>query len=293
MPELPEVECVRLSLERLVVGRRIKAVRVRRADVITGEADKGALLVGDKVSRVLRHGKQLAIVGSGGGCVCVHLGMSGQFCVMGLEQADATLNERTTAGFGSLQQLKPPAHTHVLWEFDDSLALRFTDPRRFGGLWTYASEDDLVDQRWSVLGHDALQITPGQLSNALAQTRRGLKAALLDQHLVAGLGNIYVDELLFNAKLHPLMPACELNHARVPGLVRQMKTLLAGAIQRGGSSLRDYVDGANQRGSQQTRHRVYGRGGQPCKRRGCSSTIHNEQVAGRTTAWCPSCQRGL
>ena len=284
------MECVRLSLERLVVGRRIKAVRVSRADVITGRADKGALLVGDKVSRVLRHGKQLAIVGNGGRCICVHLGMSGQLCVMGLERTGATLKERTTTGLGSRPQLKSPAHTHVLWQFDGNLALRFTDPRRFGGLWTYANEDDLLAQRWSVLGHDALRITPGQFSNGLAQTRRSLKAALMDQHLVAGLGNIYVDELLFNAKLHPLMPACEVAHSRVPGLVRQMKTLLAGAILRGGSSLRDYVDGANQQGSQQTRHRVYGRAGMPCKRRGCRGTIHSEQVAGRTTAWCPSCQ---
>jgi len=125
----------------------------------------------------------------------------------------------------------------------------------------------------------------------LSRTTRSLKAALLDQHLIAGLGNIYVDELLFNAKLHPLVPACELDPKRVPGLVRQMKTLLRGAVLRGGSSLRDYVDGANQRGSQQTRHRVYGRAGMACKRRGCGGVIESEQVAGRTTAWCPRCQR--
>lgn len=291
MPELPEVECVRLSLERLVVGRQIVSVRVSRADVITGPTDRCALLVGDKVSGVLRHGKQLAIVGSGGGCVSVHLGMSGQLCVMGLEQADAALKERTTTGLGSRIQPRPPAHTHVVWQLSNDLALRFTDPRRFGGLWTYASEEDLITKRWSVLGYDALRITPGQLAKGLSRTSRSLKATLLDQHLVAGLGNIYVDELLFNAKLHPLMPANTLEPKRVPGLVRRMKTLLSGAIERGGSSLRDYVDGANQRGSQQARHRVYGRAGLPCKRRGCNSTIHSEQVAGRTTAWCPKCQK--
>ncbi|MFK7789057.1 MAG: bifunctional DNA-formamidopyrimidine glycosylase/DNA-(apurinic or apyrimidinic site) lyase [Phycisphaeraceae bacterium] len=291
MPELPEVACVCLSLERLLVGRLIEAVRVKRRDIITGPADTAALLVGDTVSAVIRHGKQLAIVGSGGGCVCVHLGMSGQLCVMGNEQAGTSPKKRSAVTNGSLLLNDLPAHTHVLWQLTDGVALRFTDPRRFGGLWTFSDSEKLVTERWSKLGPDALRITPGQLSRGLSGTTRSLKAALLDQNLVAGLGNIYVDELLFNAKLHPLLPANALDPAQVPGLVRRMKTLLHGAIERGGSSLRDYVDGANQRGSQQDRHRVYGRSGLPCKRRGCGGVIMSEQVAGRTTAWCPSCQR--
>lgn len=290
MPELPEVECVRLSLERLLVGRPVEAVRVSRPGVITGPADDRALLVGDKVSAVLRHGKQLAIVGSDR-CVCVHLGMSGQLCVMGNEQAGTSPKKRTAAAKGSQLERRLPPHTHVLWLLDGGFALRFTDPRRFGGLWTFADSDALFAQRWSQLGPDALRITPGQLCQGLSRTKRSLKAALLDQHLIAGLGNIYVDELLFNAKVHPLLPACELGPKPVPSLVRQMKTLLRGAVQRGGSSLRDYVDGANQRGSQQDRHRVYGRAGKACKRRACGGVIESEQIAGRTTAWCPSCQK--
>lgn len=290
MPELPEVACVGLSLERLLVGRRVEAVRVSRPGVITGSRGDRALLVGDKVSRVSRHGKQLAIVGSGGGCVCVHLGMSGQLCVMGKGQA-ATTKRRTTPPSGSGLDAAVPAHTHVLWRLDGGLGLRFTDPRRFGGLWTFVDEAALVAKRWSRLGPDALSIGPRELSHALSKTRRSLKAALLDQSLIAGLGNIYVDELLFNAKLHPLLPGNELDPAHLPGVVRRMRTLLHGAIARGGSSLRDYVDGDGQQGSQQMRHRVYGRGGLVCKRRGCGAVIHSEQVAGRTTAWCPSCQR--
>jgi formamidopyrimidine-DNA glycosylase len=288
MPELPEVECVRLSLERLVVGRTIAAVRVSRADVIRGPADDRAMLVGDRVTGVIRRGKQLAILGEGGGCVCVHLGMSGQLCVT---EAGPTLNKRANSKTGSVPGDTLPAHTHVYFYFEGGLGLRFTDPRRFGGLWTFDNEDELIAKRWSRLGPDALGITPGQLYHGLTGTKRSLKAALLDQHVVAGLGNIYVDELLFNAKLHPLSVANELERAHVPGLVRRMKTLLRGAIERGGSSLRDYVDAENQRGSQQTRHRVYGRTGQRCKRRGCSGVIESEQVSGRTTAWCPSCQR--
>ena len=285
MPELPEVECVRLSLERLVVGRTVTAVRVSRSEVITGPANDQALLVGDKMSKVIRHGKQLAIVGRAGGCVCVHLGMSGQLCV-----TRPTLTKRLNVTSGSDLGDELPAHTHVYWQLDDGLGLRFTDPRRFGGLWTFKDEQALFARRWSSLGPDALQITPGQLSQGLKRTRRSLKAALLDQHIIAGLGNIYVDELLFNAKLHPLMASNELDRSQTHGLVRRIKTLLKGAIELGGSSLRDYVDADNQKGSQQSRHRVYGRGGQRCKRRGCSSIIQSEQVAGRTTAWCPSCQ---
>ena len=290
MPELPEVECVRLSLERLVVGRRVASVRVSRPDVISGPRDAASLLAGDKVSSVIRHGKQLAILGSRGGCVCVHLGMSGQLCVAAGAPVDTCVLKRTGTTSGSPAGADLPPHTHVVWVFEGGLPVRFTDPRRFGGLWTFESEQQLITGRWSALGPDALRITPGQLSAGLSGTQRGLKAALLDQNLVAGLGNIYVDELLFSAKLHPLLSANELAPKQVPGLVRRMKTLLNGAIERGGSTLRDYVDAENRRGSQQARHRVYGRSGMRCKRRGCLGTIESQQIAGRTTTWCPSCQ---
>ena len=292
MPELPEVECVRLSLERLLVGRRVASVRVSRPGVITGSRENEALLVGDKVSGVVRHGKQLALLGSRGGCVCVHLGMSGQLCVEH-EAGSRPSNGRSKATTGSIPAQGWPPHTHLVWSLEGGPWLRFTDPRRFGGLWTFSSQAELMKRRWSRLGPDALRIGPAAMASGLAKTKRSLKAALLDQHLVAGLGNIYVDELLFNAKLHPLMPACKLDPKAVPGLVRRMKTLLTGAVERGGSSLRDYVDGENNRGTQQDRHRVYGRAGMRCKRRGCCGVIESEQVAGRTTAWCPACQPRL
>jgi formamidopyrimidine-DNA glycosylase len=290
MPELPEVECVCLSLQRLVVGRTIEAVRVGRSDVITGSSRDASLLVGDAVARVIRRGKQLALVGAGGGCVSVHLGMSGQLCVVEVEAAGPPHKQRTASPSGSVDLMGLPIHSHVVWRLDDGRRLRFTDPRRFGGVWTFASEAALLAERWSQLGPDALRITPSELTQGLSQTRRGLKAALLDQSVVAGLGNIYVDELLFNAKLHPLTPAHRIDAATTRSLVQRMRTLLNGAIARGGSSLRDYVDGENQRGSQQTRHRVYGRAGRRCKRRGCSGVIESDQIAGRTTAWCPRCQ---
>ena len=168
--------------------------------------------------------------------------------------------------------------------------MRFTDPRRFGGLWTFAQLDVLIDQRWAALGPDALTVTPNELYRRLSATRRSLKAALLDQGLLAGLGNIYVDELLFGTRLHPLTPADTVDRSLAGSLVRRMRTLLTRAIERGGSSLRDYIDGQGERGTQQNHHRVYGRSGQRCYRRSCPAVICCDQVAGRTTAWCPGCQ---
>lgn len=294
MPELPEVECVRRSLERLVVGRRVETVRVTRPNVIRGVTDPAALLEGDRIDRIVRHGKQLALIGRQGACICVHLGMSGQLCVVsrpGEQRRRPTIIQRPDQKKSSIPLPGLPPHTHVLWLLEGGHALRFTDPRRFGGLWTFPDAEQLQAVRWSSLGSDALSITPGLLYKGLSTTRRSLKAALLDQNLVAGLGNIYVDELLFGIGLHPMTPAKSLDMQQAASLVRRMRSLLAGAIARGGSSLRDYVDAENQRGSQQDRHRVYGRAGQRCRRRGCQATIQSDQIAGRTTAWCPDCQQ--
>lgn len=293
MPELPEVECVRRSLERLVVGRRVESVRVTRRDVVTGAADPATLLAGDRVQRVLRHGKQLALLGRQGACVCVHLGMSGQLCVLPrIRPNNRTPSpyQRTTGQNRSINLPECPAHTHILWQLEGGVWLRFTDPRRFGGVWTFAQLDDLITERWGRLGADALTIGPALLHRRLSATQRPLKAALLDQQLVAGLGNIYVDELLFGARLHPLRPGSTIDRPTSESLVRRMRTLLGHAIDRGGSSLRDYVDAESRRGSQQDHHRVYGRAGQPCRRRSCRAVICSQQVAGRTTAWCPGCQ---
>jgi len=123
----------------------------------------------------------------------------------------------------------------------------------------------------------------------LSRTRRGLKAALLDQALIAGLGNIYVDELLFACGLHPLVPAHQVNPAQLPGVVRRMRRLLGRAIEAGGSSLRDYRDADGRPGSYQCCHKVYGRAGLPCAR--CGRSLASAPVAGRTTVWCPACQR--
>ncbi len=273
MPELPEVETVRRTLSDAVVGRAVERVEVRRADVVvTGSPGCDTLLSGDVIERVDRHGKQVAVVGRSGACVCIHLGMSGRLCV----------------------DPRPlPTHAHVVWQFTSAGAepgqLVFSDARRFGGVWSFGDVAGLWSMRWSRLGPDALLAESAGLFASFQRTTRGLKAVLLDQSVLAGLGNIYVDELLWATRWLPGRPACSLGRAEVATLVRAMRRLLGRAVEAGGSTLRDYVDAHGQAGGFQTLHRAYGRAGQPCHR--CQTPMTTDQLAGRTTVWCPTCQR--
>lgn len=278
MPELPEVETVRRTLGVRVVGRRVTDVDVQRPDVVRGER---SLLRGQSIRGVIRHGKQLAIVGEDQTCICIHLGMSGQLLCLARDA-----QRPPSSGTGPRKQVSD--HVHVVWQLDDGSTLAFRDPRRFGGVWSFTSRRDLHETRWAKLGPDGLLITPGQLHAGLSRTQRALKAALLDQHLVAGLGNIYVDELLFAVGLHPRKLASEITKGESGRLVRALRRLLGRAIEAGGSTLRDYVDAEGQAGGYQTRHRVYGRGGQPCRR--CRTLLETMALAGRTTVACRQCQ---
>lgn len=266
MPELPEVETVRRGVDAHAVGRRIEAVRIRRRDVVRGDLRP---MAGQVLSAASRHGKQLALITDTGPLACVHLGMSGSLRVA---------PDRT-----------PRAnHVHAVWVLDGGLELRFRDPRRFGGVFGFPDLQQLRTARWNALGPDATVINPSNLHRRLASTTRALKAALLDQQLVAGLGNIYVDELLYAARLNPMRPAHTVDRPAAKRLVARMRPLLQTAIDAGGSSLRDHVGADGAAGAFQDRHRVYGRGGQPCRR--CRATLSVAAVAQRTTVWCPGCQ---
>ncbi|MEM8738470.1 MAG: bifunctional DNA-formamidopyrimidine glycosylase/DNA-(apurinic or apyrimidinic site) lyase [Planctomycetota bacterium] len=289
MPELPEVETVRRTLEARVVGRRVVNVWVERADVVRG--DTAGLLRGERVERVTRRGKQLAMIGDVGGCLCVHLGMSGSLRLGKGDTGTEVPEPRGRAGEvpGRIPGGIPGGdHVHVVWGLEGGDEVRFRDPRRFGGVWMFGSEAELHERRWDKLGPDGLSITPGQLHAGLSRTRRALKAALLDQHLVAGLGNIYADELLFAVRIHPLRRADSVSPDEARRLVRTARRLLDRAIKAGGSTLRDYTDAYGQAGGFQTRHRVYGRAHQPCPR--CRIPLDTLVVAGRTTTACPTCQ---
>lgn len=274
MPELPEIESLRRSLEPRLLHRVIRRAELRRPDFAqldTGAAPKPRnLLAGDRVVSLHRLGKQLAILGASGRVMCVHLGMSGQLL-------------HTQPG-----QVAPADHVHVRWTLDDGARLHFRDPRRFGGLWLGRDLDSLRTHRWNALGPDALTITPKQLEAALGGSSRSLKAALLDQRALAGVGNIYADEALFRAALHPLTPCRAVTRDEWAALARSTRAVLRDAIRRGGSTLRDYRDANGDAGGFQTRHRVYGREGLACV--ACETPIVRILVAQRSTCWCPSCQ---
>lgn len=282
MPELPEVERVRQSLAAHVIGRRVVKVSIRRAEVVdfgslaarTAAAMQQALLVGRTITALERRGKQIAVLtdGDSAPALCIHLGMTGSVIHQSLPLAPA--DEK---------------HAHLLWHLDSERVFFFHDPRRFGGIWCYPAFSELFNHRWRDLGEDALTITPQTLHEKLQRTDRHLKAVLLDQSILAGLGNIYVDELLFARGLHPMMRASRLKPEAVSELVITMRDLLHRAIHSGGSSLRNYVDANGQTGGFQFQHLVYGRGGKACLR--CGAMLKTKIVAGRTTVFCAKCQR--
>ena len=284
MPELPEVEHLRRSLASRLTGARIKNVELLRTDIVRRwPARRGnpaeRLLAGSTVASLDRKGKQLAIVAESGHGLVVQLGMSGQVRWAADGAGNRTLD-----------------HVHARWWVRDRAGiagvLEFRDPRRFGGLSPFESREDLDSRLWGDLGIDAVdggEMRLGEVILAAAKgSRRPLKSLLLDQSVIAGIGNIYADEALFAAGLNPRVRAGRLDHIAANRLAQEVRRTLLLAIDSGGSTLRDYVDATGRSGSFQFAHRVYGRAGLDCLR--CRQRLKDGVVAGRTTVWCPGCQ---
>lgn len=287
MPELPEVEHLRRTLEPRIVGARVVAVDLRRRDVLRdgagrrrGKINSADLLAGTRITQLARHGKNLAIVGDSGRVICIHLGMSGQMFV------------RSASPSTPPRRKMQRDHIHCTWRLQTEhgdLELVFRDPRRFGGIWTFYSSDLLHRQRLCKLGPDALTINAAHLQRTLAGSDRAIKAALLDQRALAGVGNIYADEALFAAGIHPRSRGRSIPAGLVGSLAQAIRSVLGSAIKAGGSSIRDYVDGNGSLGEFTIQHQVYGRGGEPCAL--CGRRLRQSQIAQRTTVYCPKCQR--
>ena len=199
---------------------------------------------------------------------------------------------------GQLTCLAPNAsparsdHVHCRWSISDHTGqdlgvLCFRDPRRFGGLWTLPDARAL-ESRWAALGPDALRDDPEQALAQTAESRRAIKAALLDQQVIAGIGNIYADESLFHAGVLPTRPCRTLNNARRRALASAIRQVLQQAVERGGSTLRDFVNGTGAPGSYQHSRMVYGRAGLPCPT--CATPLASRVLQQRMTVWCPKCQ---
>lgn len=268
MPELPEVQTVVNTLRPKLLGRVIARVRLDRQDILTPpEVDLAAKLVGRTIGDIARRGKRIVFTLDTGERFYVHLGMSGRLGVHAPDEPAAR-------------------HTHLIVNFKALKGeLRFVDPRRFGGIWWLGR--DLPSE--GDMGPEPMQTRPHQLARRLQKTKRAIKNALLDQTVLAGLGNIYADESLFGAGLHPLTPADALSIEQVGRLNRSIKSTLRRALRHRGSTLRDYRDADGAPGAFQKLHRVYGREGKPC--RTCRTPITRIVLGGRSTHFCPKCQR--
>jgi formamidopyrimidine-DNA glycosylase len=274
VPELPEVETIVRDLRPRLVGRRLSAVRPasRHALRKPWHAAWNVEVAGRLVDQVRRRGKWILIDLEGEKFLVIHLGMTGQLVVTPAAES-------------------VPAHTHLIFPLDDGTQeLRFRDIRRFGSATLYSSGQELEDFFVEAgLGPEPFDLGAAYWRHCLRATKRCLKAVLLDQCVVAGVGNIYADESLFQARLHPARLACDLDDAEADRLRRALAAVLRRAIKRRGSSIRDYVGGSGLRGEYQNEFRVYGRTGEPCPR--CQTAIAHARLAGRSSHFCPKCQK--
>lgn len=271
MPELPEVETTRRSLEPALVGRRIERVTVRDRR-LRWPVPRGfeASMTGATIASTSRRAKYL-LIDTDRGHVIVHLGMSGSLCVV----------SRSTP---------PRVHDHIDVELDDGTLLRFHDPRRFGS-WHWIEGDPATHPLLAALAPEPL--TDAFDGLYLHRVTRGRSAAikqiLMNGTLVTGVGNIYASEALHRAAINPKTSARRLSPARCSLLVDAVKETLGRAIAAGGSTLRDYVDGRGNPGYFQQEYAVYERAGEPCPR--CGGTVKGFRQGQRSTYYCPGCQR--
>jgi formamidopyrimidine-DNA glycosylase len=283
MPELPEVETVVRGLRKVLLGRLVIEVRLGKTDFIDDPAAVERELPGKRITAVRRFGKFILLdlaSGANGSAVAntqpgteaqtllVHLGMTGQLRVFPAE-------------------MPVDPHTHVFLTLDDGRELRYTDIRRFGRMGVVTA--DHSQNGLGELGVDPLEASEEELSEALRGHRARIKALLLDQSALRGLGNIYADESLWRAKIHPLRLASRLTEKELRALYRAVQHVLKEAIRLKGSSISNYVDAEGRPGAFQQRHRAYQRDGKKCSR--CGTIIQRIIVSGRSTHFCPHCQK--
>jgi formamidopyrimidine-DNA glycosylase len=285
MPELPEVETVRRGLAPFLEGRRIKRAQTKRADLRFPFPKRFAKrLEGRRVTALTRRAKYMLAELDDGNVWVTHLGMTGRWTVIGQEKQP-----------GDFYYSEPPdpAHTHVVLETDKGARLEYNDPRRFGYMDLIARDAFEAHPWFKGLGPEPLgnEFSAPYLAEALAGKKANIKAALLDQRIVAGLGNIYVVEALHRASVAPARAAGGLSKARLERLTPAIRRVLEEAIAAGGSTLSDYANVDGKQGAFQQRFRVYDREGERCVTPKCQGTIKRAVHAGRSTFWCPRCQR--
>jgi formamidopyrimidine-DNA glycosylase len=291
LPELPEVEVTRRAVGPHIVGRRIARVRTTAPSYffLTPPARLKRALTGRSVVALERHGKYLVALLDDDTRLLLHLGMTGQLFASGARSVRLLSAERrSTLAPDAQPEFRPDAHTHLTLEFRDGPpALYFRDVRKFGKCALLA--EGAADPRLEKLGVDALVATGKDLFAAAERRKTPIKSLLLDQAVIAGIGNIYADEALFYAKIRPTRPAKRVSLAECNTLVRAARRVLERAIVRGGSSIDDFVRPDGSDGQYQTERKVYAREGEPCSR--CKTPIERIVIGQRSAHFCPSCQR--
>jgi formamidopyrimidine-DNA glycosylase len=293
MPELPEVETVRRGLQPVMEGAKIVEAEARRKDLrFPFQKDFSARLNGQTVTGLGRRAKYLLADLASGDVLLMHLGMSGSFRIRKAGEEDAP-------GQFHHPRDKDETHDHVVFHMSSGADVVFNDPRRFGYMKIIARNAMEEEPLLQGLGPEPLgnEFDAKMLAQSCANKKTSLKAALLDQRVVAGLGNIYVCEALFRAHLSPRRLAATLatrtgdptDHAK--RLVEAIHAVLNEAIKAGGSSLRDHRQASGELGYFQHSFQVYDREGEPCRTRGCSGTVRRFTQNGRSTFWCPKCQK--
>ena len=275
MPELPEVETVARGLQGTITGRRIVSVTLGKTDFIDNPEEVERELPGRVIRSVERYGKflllRLAAEKSGGEeetALLVHLGMTGMLMPRAVSEVHAK-------------------HTHVVMLLDDGRELRYVDPRRFGRMAYLAGE--VLRKELLRFGSDPLEVKLEGFVERVRTRRTRIKALLLDQSVLRGVGNIYADESLWKAKIHPAKLGANLDEKQVKLLYKSLQEILRNAIVMRGSSIADFLDAEGQPGEYQRHHRVYGREGERCFR--CKREIRRGIVAGRSSYYCPECQK--
>ena len=272
MPEMPEVETVRRTLLPLIKGKTIKEVTVWYPKIITGDAKEfKQQLVGKKITTIDRYAKYLLIRLSGNLTVVSHLRMEGKYRLVKINT-------------------KKDKHDHVQIVFSDNSALRYNDVRKFGRMQLIKTGTEKEKTGISKLGAEpnSAAFTVSYLQNGLARKKKNIKNTLLDQSVVAGLGNIYVDEVLWETKIHPLSQANTIPAEKVAQLRDNINSLIELAIAERGTTIHTYLDANGKTGGFQKMLQVYGHKGEPCVR--CGTPLEKIKVNGRGTTFCPKCQ---
>ena len=291
MPELPEVEVTRRRIGKLLVGREIARLVTTKPSYffLTSPRKLQALLVGRTVVKLERHGKYLLARLDGGATVLLHLGMTGQLFGEGATSIRLLRAvDRSAKGSDEPRRFTPDEHTHLQFEFaDHGPRVFFRDTRKFGKVLFVPPGQS--DARLDRLGIDALKANGGHLFDAARARKIPIKSLLLDQGVVAGIGNIYADEALFIAGVSPQRVAGRVDADACAAIIAAAQQVMRRSIQTGGSSISDYVNPDGSDGGYQNERRVYGREDEPCPR--CRTPIVRVVISTRSSHFCPACQK--